>query len=395
MLSPDLLSTLNREGYFTKVSAAFMHKLGYSESEFHSNRFSYFLHPDDLEKSNAAFEKIRNHAAKVNFFRNRFRTKDGRYIWLSWNAIPDSKTGLIYATARDVTEVKKLEQELEQQQLEKQKASEEKLAQLTNLTSSISNEIMKPLNLCMGFTDLSLDLVNDLRESPSVAFGNPDQSLKQLTENLNRVRNYSKNISEIISHMNEIKWQDINEAIVDNYSTRPQSLNRICSESMQLALSTFRTIVSNFTCEFSFSFDQRDPKSRINITSFTKAMISILYNAFDAILLKRSLSSDYVPKITIETRQKGKNAVIRITNNGAPVSDKIKDKIFNPFFTTKDPGDGLGLGLTISHNIIKSLSGTLILESSVQDATTFKIELPVSYQSLRNVKSSRKKIDTN
>ena len=110
-LSPDPFCIATPDGYFSKINAAFTRILGYTEEELLRQPFLDFVHPEDKEKTIKVLSDINMKSANIKFFRNRYKCKNGSYIWLSWNSIPDVDTGLIYATARNVTEIVRMEDE--------------------------------------------------------------------------------------------------------------------------------------------------------------------------------------------------------------------------------------------------------------------------------------------
>ncbi len=376
-LSPDFLCIAKPTGYFSRISSAFTKELGYTESELLEKPFLDFVHPEDKEKTLNVLNDINNQQQKVKFFRNRYECKNGSYIWLSWNAIPDNVTGLIFATARNVTELVKLNAELEKKKDLEIKLQEEKFFQLTNLTSKISHEILNPINLIIGFADVTIDMLKEFNLSRPIE--EKEQILDQIKNDQIKITEYSRQIFNVIHRMNyDIRHENSNGSAQKKIVKNFHEINLLCKEFEKIALTNFKSRNPDFECEFVNHFDPNDPKCNISITDFGESILNLLYNCFEALIEKKARDQHFNPKVTLQTSVVDDMVQIRIIDNGVNIPEENFNKIFNPFFTTKKIGDGQGLGLTSSFGIIKSNNGILELEKSKDDETVFKISLPAA-----------------
>lgn len=198
-LSPDLLCIASMEGYFKKISSSFITQLGYTEKELLEKPFIDFVHPDDKQKTIDIVKDLSVDSKKVTFFKNRYLCKNGNYIWLSWNAIPDPKTNQIIATARNITEVRRLGEELEKKKTLEAQVNQAKIRQLSSLTTSLSNEILNPLNLVIGFADLTLDLLKDLPGQDTLE--SKEETLDQIRADQLKIIEHSRYILNIMLKM--------------------------------------------------------------------------------------------------------------------------------------------------------------------------------------------------
>ncbi len=214
-LSPDLLCIASMEGYFKKISSSFIKQLGYTENELLEKPFIDFVHPDDKQKTIDTVKDLSVDSKKVTFFKNRYLCKNGNYIWLSWNAIPDPKTNQIIATARNITEVRRLGEELEKKKIQESRINQAKIKQLSSLTTSLSNEILNPLNLVIGFADLTLDLLKELPEQDTLE--SKEETLDQIRADQLKIIEHSRYILNIMLKMNHDANFDNIPSVLNHY----------------------------------------------------------------------------------------------------------------------------------------------------------------------------------
>lgn len=375
MLTPDMICIASPNGYFKWINSKFIQELGYNESELLALPFISFVHDDDKQKTIDILGKINTQSLKVIFFRNRYQCKNGIFKWLSWNAIPDPTTGMIYATARNITELVRLEEEVRLKNEIEKNFHKENLRQLCNLTSSISDELLNPVNLTIGFAEISLNLLKELSESSL------DETKKEIVDQLladqQKIIDHGKRIFSVLQKMNFSVMQDHfpNINLLPNVN-KVNSINLLCSQFEKISYDNFRSANSNFSCEFINNFDNSNPLCTINISEFGKAIMGLFYNAYEAIMDKTIKDPNLQPLVKVETVMKDNYVEIRISDNGLLIPFKNMKKLFDPFFSTKKSGNGNGLGLTSCYNIIKNNNGEIAIEKSEESETVFKVTIP-------------------
>ncbi len=375
MLTPDLFCIASPNGYFKWINSTFIEELGYHETELLALPFISFVHEDDKQNTIDILEKINSQSFKVVFFRNRYLCKNGTYKWLSWNAIPDPATGMIYATARNITELMRLEEEVRLKNETEKNFQSENLRQLCNLTSSISDELLNPVNLTIGFAEMSLNLLEGISDAGSNE--NKNEIVSQLKADQQKIIEHGKKIFNVLQKMNYTIMEAhlVNQNLLPSVN-RVNSINLLCSQFEKISYENFRAKNSNFTCEFVNNFDSRNPHCKINISEFGSFIMGLLYNAFEAIIDKAAIDPNLKPMVKVETAWKHSHVEIRIADNGLIIPDENMKKIFDPFFSTKKSGKGNGLGLTSCYNIIKNNNGEIAIEKSEESETVFKITIP-------------------
>jgi PAS domain S-box-containing protein len=214
-LSPDLLCEASMNGYFRRVSRSFSSELGYTEQELLSIPFMDLVHEEDKVKTENAMQNLVVGGKSVAFFHNRYRCKDGHYIQLSWNAIPYKPTNTIYATARNITEIERLKDELNQKKQHEIAQSREKFAALTNMTKAVSQKLLEPANLIVGFAEMAEELIREMGASTSS--GETKENIDRILEDLTRIRKHSEYMSMVLNKMNsEAEWYQIPSVINGN-----------------------------------------------------------------------------------------------------------------------------------------------------------------------------------
>jgi GAF domain-containing protein len=253
----------------------------------------------------------------------------------------------------------------------------EKLASLGQLTAGIAHEIKNPLNFVNNFSALSAELTDELNDTlkPVAMDGKVREEVDELTgmlkDNLEKVVQHGKRADSIVKNMllhsregsGEHRFADIN-AIVD--------------ESLNLAYHGARAEKPNFNVTMQRSFDPAVGTADIYPQEITRVLLNLISNGFYATAKRKTEAGDgFEPTVTATTKDLGENVEIRIRDNGTGIPDEVKVKIFNPFFTTKPAGEGTGLGLSMSHDIIvKQHGGKIDLETEPGQFTEFRIVLP-------------------
>jgi len=150
----------------------------------------------------------------------------------------------------------------------------------------------------------------------------------------------------------------------------PTDINALCDEYLRLAYHGMRAKDKSFNAEYKLELDPGLPKINVVPQDIGRVLLNLINNAFQAVVEVEN------PKVTLITQQLNNSITIRVVDNGPGIPEHIRDKIFQPFFTTKPTGQGTGLGLSLSYDIVKAHGGEIMIESQVDVGTMFKILLP-------------------
>ena len=234
----------------------------------------------------------------------------------------------------------------------------EKLASLGQLTAGIAHEIKNPLNFVNNFSAVSVELIDELREALGGA--HLDSKLRAeigeiadtLQGNLDKVVQHGKRADAIVKNMLLHSRQGSGEH-------RPVDINALVDESLNLAYHGARAEKQGFTITLERSFDPAAGEVDVFPQEITRALLNLISNGFYAATKRKAEANggDYEPTLAAATKSLGDSVEIRIRDNGTGIPPEVKEKLFNPFFTTKPAGEGTGLGLSISHDIIVKQHG--------------------------------------
>ncbi|GAB3989487.1 sensor histidine kinase [Spirosoma daeguense] len=258
----------------------------------------------------------------------------------------------------------------------------EKLASLGELTAGIAHEIQNPLNFVNNFSEVSTDLIEELKDGPFQKLpesekGYAEEILGDLTSNLHKINQHGERASSIVKGMLEHSRTESGEQ-------RLTDINALANEYVKIAYHGLRANNKEFNCELVTDFDPALEAINVSPQEIGRVLLNLYNNAFYAISeqAKRSTNPDYTPTVEVQTQQQvdrsGRRGVtIMVRDNGVGMSESIKEKVFHPFFTTKPTGEGTGLGLSLSYDIVtKGHSGTLTVKSQQGVGTEFLIYLP-------------------
>jgi signal transduction histidine kinase len=254
----------------------------------------------------------------------------------------------------------------------------QKLASLGQLTAGIAHEIKNPLNFVNNFSGVSVELVDELRET--VGKVNADaNTLTEITELTNTLRD---NLNKIVQHgkrADSIVRNMLLHSREGSGEHRPVDINALVEEAVNLAFHGARAEKQEFNITLERSFDSAAGQVDCFPQEITRVLLNLISNGFYAATKRKEqrISDRFEPKLTTATRSLGDRVEITIRDNGIGIPPSVREKIFNPFFTTKPAGEGTGLGLSISHDIIvKQHSGSIEVDSHPGDFTEFRIILP-------------------
>ena len=253
----------------------------------------------------------------------------------------------------------------------------QKLASLGQLTAGIAHEIKNPLNFVNNFSGVSAELIDELQEALKDVNLN-EKRRKEINELTNTLRG---NLDKVVQHGKRA------DAIVKNMllhsregsgEHRVVDINALVEESLNLAYHGARAEKQGFTITLERSLDPAAGAADIFPQDITRALLNLILNGFYAATKRKAeVNGDYEPTLTAATKNLGDRVEISIRDNGIGIPPEVKEKIFNPFFTTKPAGEGTGLGLSISHDIIvKQHGGSIEVETQPGEFTEIKIILP-------------------
>ncbi|HET7911466.1 MAG TPA: GAF domain-containing protein, partial [Pseudolabrys sp.] len=256
----------------------------------------------------------------------------------------------------------------------------QKLASLGQLTAGIAHEIKNPLNFVNNFSVVSSELIDELQDTlKGVPFDDKTRAgINELTKilrgNLDKVVQHGKRADAIVRNMLLHSREGSGEhRVVD--------VNAIVEESLNLAYHGARAEKQGFNITLEKSFDANAGKADLFPQEITRVLLNLIVNGFYAATKRKAEASGggYEPTLTAATRSLGDRVEIRIRDNGTGILPEVKEKIFNPFFTTKPAGEGTGLGLSLSHDIVvKQHGGSIEVDTRPGEFTEFRVILPRS-----------------
>ena len=256
----------------------------------------------------------------------------------------------------------------------------QKLALLGQLTAGIAHEIKNPLNFVNNFSGISAELIGELQDTLK---GMPldDKARTEINEltdtlksNFNKVVHHGRRADAIVKNMLQHSREGSGEhRVID--------INALVEESLNLAWHGARAETQGFEVKLKQSFDPSTGGADVFPQDIRRALLNLIANGFYAATRRRAEtgSGDYEPTLTASTKNLGDRVEVRIRDNGTGMTPDVKEKMFNPFFTTKPTGEGTGLGLSISHDIIvKQHAGSIEVDTQLGEFTEIRIILPRS-----------------
>jgi two-component system, NtrC family, sensor kinase len=305
---------------------------------------------------------------------------------------------------------KALERSIEElKSTQSQLIQSEKMASLGELTAGIAHEIQNPLNFVNNFSELNVELVEELKGIRGKEEGNREKGIgnseleeeiiNDIKENSEKINHHGKRAADIVKGM-------LQHSRSSTGQKEPTDINALCDEYLRLAYHGLRAKDKTFNAEFKTEFDESIGKINVQPQEMGRVILNLINNAFfavakqaeisnleserlrlrrggqpdkqDDVTLSLSKGTSYIPQVIVATKKLGNAIEIRVTDNGTGIPQHIKEKIFQPFFTTKPTGQGTGLGLSLAYDIVTKVhGGKLEVESEEGRGTTFIVTIPV------------------
>ncbi|MBK7426825.1 MAG: two-component sensor histidine kinase [Saprospiraceae bacterium] len=248
----------------------------------------------------------------------------------------------------------------------------EKMASLGELTAGIAHEIQNPLNFVNNFSEVSNELIDEMNEILDEGNIKEAKEISQdLKQNLEKINHHGKRADAIVKGMLEHSRVSSGEKIKTD-------INALCDEYLRLSYHGLRAKDKAFNAAFETNFDPGLPKINVIPQDIGRVLLNLINNAFYAVKMQDLAfphETEYKPTVIVSTKNLGDRIEISVKDNGNGIPEHIKDKIFQPFFTTKPTGQGTGLGLSLSYDIVKAHGGSISVESQKNAGTTFIINL--------------------
>jgi signal transduction histidine kinase len=284
---------------------------------------------------------------------------------------------------QDLVEIKAARKKAEDaltelQATQKQLIQSEKMASLGELTAGIAHEIQNPLNFVNNFSEVSNEMIDEMKQE--LVTGNLQLATEiadDIKQNLEKINHHGKRADAIVKGM-------LQHSRTNTGQKEPTDLNALCDEYLRLSYHGLRAKDKNFNADFKTDFDETIGKINIIPQDIGRVLLNLYNNAFYAVKPPNPLKGEhYKPLVTVSTgsitplQGMGAKIMISVEDNGNGIPQNIVDKVFQPFFTTKPTGQGTGLGLSLSYDIIKAHGGEIKVKTKEGEGSTFIIQLPV------------------
>ena len=249
----------------------------------------------------------------------------------------------------------------------------EKMASLGELTAGIAHEIQNPLNFVNNFSDVSTELVDEMNNE--IDKGNLEEAkhlAQDLKQNLEKINHHGKRAGDIVKGM-------LQHSRAGSGQNELTDINVLADEYLRLAYHGLRAKDKTFNAATKTDYDDSIGLIKVIPQDIGRAILNLITNAFYAVSeRKKEQPSGYEPIVTVSTQKLNDKIEIHVADNGTGIPQKVLDKIFHPFFTTKPTGQGTGLGLSLSYDIVKAHGGEFKVETKEGEGSEFIISLPVN-----------------
>jgi len=250
----------------------------------------------------------------------------------------------------------------------------EKMASLGELTAGIAHEIQNPLNFVNNFSEVNREMLEELEAE--IKNGNMEDALAltvDLIQNEQKINHHGKRADAIVKGMLE-------HSRSNSGTKEPTEINALADEYLRLSYHGLRSKDKTFNAEMITRFDADLPKVNVIPQDIGRVLLNLFNNAFYAVHQKqKTAGADYKPEVSVSTTMENGQVVIKVKDNGVGIPDAIKEKIMQPFFTTKPTGEGTGLGLSLTYDmVVKGHEGNIQVNSVEGEGSEFIVSLPVN-----------------
>ena len=249
----------------------------------------------------------------------------------------------------------------------------EKMASLGELTAGIAHEIQNPLNFVNNFAEVNTELIDELKkEIEPAGIISANEIIEDIKANSKKITHHGKRADSILKGMLQHSRKSSGQKELTD-------INALCDEYLRLSYHGLRAKDKSFNAEFETKFDAALAPINVVPQDIGRVILNLINNAFYAVneRQKNEKESGYKPRVTLTTSKQADQVVIEVADNGTGMPEQVKEKIFQPFFTTKPTGEGTGLGLSLSYDIVtKGHGGSINVSTSANQGTVFTIQLP-------------------
>ena len=248
----------------------------------------------------------------------------------------------------------------------------EKMASLGELTAGIAHEIQNPLNFVNNFSEVSTELLEEMKEElQNGDLEEVNAIVHDLRQNLEKITHHGKRADSIVKGM-------LQHSRSSDGTKEPTDLNNLVDEYLRLAYHGMRARNKSFNATLDTDYDPSVGAVSLAPQDMGRVLLNLLTNAFQALDEKaRKGQPGYGPTVNLKTTRKDRHVMVSVADNGNGIPEAIREKIFQPFFTTKPTGQGTGLGLSLSYDIVKAHGGEITVKSKEGKGTEFNVILPV------------------
>jgi signal transduction histidine kinase len=249
---------------------------------------------------------------------------------------------------------------------------QEKMASLGELTAGIAHEIQNPLNFVNNFSEVNREMVAEMKNEISKGnYGEVKNIADDIEANEEKINHHGKRADAIVKGM-------LQHSRSSSRQKELTDINALCDEYLRLAYHGLRAKDKSFNAKFETDFDDSIEKINIVPQEIGRVILNLINNAFYTVSeKKKTAGSDYEPTVIVSTKKLNDQKVeIKVIDNGNGIPQKVVDKIFQPFFTTKPTGQGTGLGLSLAYDIIKAHGGDIRVQTKEGEGSEFIVQLP-------------------